>query len=187
MWRWVQCLNIIMILSYPSIFKTNFNLHQLRITYSIYKLHTEKFQVGYRTCSPLWCHVRGWEFSRTRMLRRWFFERVVQHCVTESPPCPCNCLSARCRRPRPTWWTTAASRPGTTPCSWASRPQTTPSRTKSPALYCSGRHLAFATLLVFLRGWGLSVLLQSLFLWGFGVGGCWLVGSCHYHVFTRFP
>lgn len=150
---------------------------------------------GHRWISgPLWRH-RG-AVSRTKCYGSDCEWVVMAQCVIvalcDGVPSP-HCLSARCRRPRPTWWTTAASRPGTTPCSWASRPQTIPSRTKSPALYCSGHHLAFATLLVFfggVGGGGLSVLLQSLFivrgLWvGLGRVGCWVVGSCHYRVFTR--
>lgn len=49
-------------------------------------------------------------------------------------------LCLRFRKPLLTLCITAASTPSTTLYSWASRPQKTLLRIRSPALYCSGKH-----------------------------------------------
>ena len=58
------------------------------------------------------------------------------------PLCLCHRFF-RYPRPPPTLWTTAANTPGTILSLWASPLQTIPSRTKNPAIYCSGCHLAY--------------------------------------------
>lgn len=98
------------------------------------------------------------------------------------------CLCCRYRRPLQTLWTSAMNMLETTLSSWAFPPQTIPSRTKNPALYCSGCHLALMCFLLF----GLLMLLYS-FCWDESEGWTVIVSFPCVHLFcscnsnTMFP
>lgn len=109
-------------------------------------------------------------------IRMWcFFYLLIFYCFHRYP------------RPLQTLWTTAPNTPEMTLSLRASLLQTTPSRKKNPALYCSGCHLAFICFFFFFfcvfvcLFWLINV---PVFLC---VGRNWRsgLGSNHYHVFRN--
>lgn len=99
-------------------------VQQLRIEASI-----ERIKVRYNVFLQLWTILLA-EYMRAKLL-------------LNLPVILPSFGSFRFPRPLRTLWTTAANTPGTILSLWAFQLQTIPSRTKNPAIYCSGCHLAF--------------------------------------------